>query len=301
MSKVLVIIGPTAVGKTALSIKLAQEFNGEIISGDSAQVYRDLNIGSAKITEKQKQGIKHHLIDILDYNENYSVYDFQKKARELINKINNKGKLPIIVGGTGLYIKALLYDYQFPEKSQEYNNYQNQSNEELWQLLRKKDANAADKVHVNNRQRLITNLNLLDNISGTKTELLAKQDQAILYDALVIGLTIEREELHKRINKRVDLMFEEGLLEEVKNLNKDSNFFNTLASKAIGYKEFKEYFNQNQDISLIKEKIKTHTRQFAKRQYTYFNNQMSVNWFEINAKNCYSDIELAITDFIKKK
>lgn len=301
MVKVIVIVGPTAVGKTNLAVEIAKKYDGEIISGDSIQVYKLLNIGSAKVKAEETKGIKHHLIDILEYHQEYSVSDFQTLARKTIADISNRGKLPIVVGGTGLYIKALLYDYQFPKITKSKENYDEFNNQKLWDKLNELDENAAKKVHVNNRQRIITNLNLLANISETKTELLNKQSRGLLYDSLIIGLTLDREKLHAKINDRVDKMIEAGLLEELEQLNEDPIFFATLASKAIGYKEFKNYFEKKQSIEETIEEIKTHTRQFAKRQYTWFNNQMDVCWFDIKEKNFKANILDKVSKFLSQK
>lgn len=298
MRKVICVVGPTGVGKTSLGIKLAQRFDTEIISGDSIQVYRGLDIGSAKVSAEEQATIKHHLIDILELNERYSVYEFQKQARKIMDDLYAQNKLPIVVGGTGLYIKSLIYDYEFqPEISQLPNTYFDSfSNEELYQKLLELDEVAALKTHVNNRQRVVRNLQLIMGSNKTKTEMLQQQSHQPLYDAFIIGLTCERSILYERINKRVDIMFDQGLFEEVDNLVKCPNIFDCQGMQGIGYKEFKEYYEHKIDIEEVREKIQKDTRNFAKRQYTWFNNQLNVRWYDIFEDNfeekIFKDLEI---------
>ena len=300
MYKVLIISGPTAGGKSTLAVELAKKYNGEIISGDSVQVYKELNIGSAKIKEEEMQGVKHHLIDVLSYKENYSVYDFQRNGREAIEEIIAKNNLPIIVGGTGLYIKALLYDYQFPQESDKEDDYQALDNEALYQMIKDKDEEAALKLHVNNRKRLIRTLKLMEALPDNKTSFLADQTHQPLYDILIIGLDIERPLLHERINERVEQMWDNGLVKEVEELYaKDKDLFSYQALQAIGYREFEAYFSQESSLEEVKEKIKSHTRQFAKRQYTWFNHQLPVNWVSISDDKYRETIEELIDNWNK--
>lgn len=291
MFKVLVIVGPTAVGKTNISIKLAQKFNGEIINGDSVQVYRGLDIGSAKIKTEEMKGIKHHLLDIKDPDESFSVAEYQKLVRDKITEISKKGKLPIIVGGTGLYIQAVLYDFQFIEEG-DFNNlaekYRHLSNEELHLLLKEIDELESMKIHVNNRRRIIRALEIYEKQNITKSEIIKSQDKGLLYDAFIIGLTMDRRLLYERINKRVDMMFEENLLEEAQNLYHKGYIVN-----AIGYKEFTNYFRGEITLQEVKEKIKKNTRNYAKRQLTYFRNKLPVNWVDVNKtsfESIYQDV-----------
>ena len=279
LDKVLVLTGPTGVGKTKLSIYLAKKYNGEIISGDSIQVYKGMNILSAKIKEEEKEGIPHHLIDILDINEDCNVYLFQQLVRTKIKEIKERHHLPIIVGGTGLYLKASLYDYNFLETSDE-NTYQELSDIEVYELLREKDPLEASKLHPNNRKRVVRALNIITSSGKTKQEINDAQEHKLEYDALFICLTKEREKLYEDINKRVDIMFNEGLLEEVKyleTLNPSRN-----ARQAIGYKEFLPYFDGTITLEEVKEQIKKNTRKFAKRQYTFFRHQLPVKFFDKN-------------------
>lgn len=271
MNKVLVIMGSTASGKSDLAIELAKKHNGEIISCDSVQVYRGMDIGSAKISETY--GIPHHLIDILDIDEEMNVMLFQKLAREKIQEITSRGKLPICVGGTGFYIKALLFDYQFSEETDEY-DFSHLSNEELHGKLVECDPDQAQKIHVNNRQRLLRIFQQMSASQKTRSELHLEQKQEILYDAQIYYLMTQREVLKQRIDNRVDAMFDAGLVDEINGLTNHGQNLNYQSLSAIGYKEFKEYYSGEWDIDQVREKIKTHTRQFSKRQMTWFKHQL---------------------------
>ena len=279
MKKVLAIIGPTAVGKTEFGIRCANEFSGEIISGDSIQIYRGLDIGSAKPNKEELTSAIHHLIDIKDPDENYSVKQFQEYARYYIDKINEDNKLPIIVGGTGLYIKAALYDYEFFDEDEEDNQYEDLSNEEIYELLKQKDPDALEKIHINNRKRLVRALNIVEKHDKGISQIKADQKHEPIYDCLIIGLTCQREELYQRINNRVDKMIDNGLIDEIKTLLDKGINFNNQCMQAIGYKEFKDYFDGISSLDECIEKVKSNSRHFAKRQYTFFNNQMNVKWF----------------------
>lgn len=280
MQKVLVIVGPTASGKTAFGIKCAKKYNGEIISGDSIQIYKGLDIGSAKIKEEEKEGVVHHLIDIKDPKDNYSVKEFQEIARKLIDDISSRGKLPIVVGGTGLYIKALLYDYTFFDEEEKDDDFKDLSNEDIYNILLKEDPKCLEKIHVNNRKRLVRALNILKKHGTGISQIKDKQEHKLIYDAKLIGLTKPREILNEKINLRVDLMFKEGLKEEVDSLLSKGISFSDQSMQGIGYKEFKDYYDGNKTLEEVKETIKTNTRHFAKRQYTWFNNQMDIEWVE---------------------
>ena len=301
MKKVIVIVGPTGVGKTKLSIELAKLFNGEIISGDSVQVYKEMNIGSAKVSEEEKEGIEHYLLDIKNIEEDYSVYDFQKEVREKIDLIISKGKTPILVGGTGLYLKAALYDYEFnKEDASNFNEYLELSNQEAYDMLLKLDEIEAKKLHPNNRVRVVRALNIIENNNMSKTELLSKQEHKLLYDACFIGLTSSREKVYERINMRVDKMMDLGLLEEVKELYNKYGDRKYSSLKAIGYKELFEYFDGNLTLEESLELIKKRSRNYAKRQYTWFNNQFDVKWFETDF-NDFNNTVNNIKDYLKEK
>lgn len=279
MNKVLAIVGPTAVGKTAFGIECAKAFDGEIISGDSIQIYKGLDIGSAKPDQEELNAAVHHLIDIKEADDTYSVKEFQELSRHHIDEISRKGKLPIIVGGTGLYIKASLYDYQFFDEEEEDDQYEDLSNEELYSLLKEKDPLALEKIHINNRKRLVRALNVYEKHRKGISQIKAEQEHEPIYDCLIIGLTAERKALFERIDRRVDRMMEDGLLKEIEGLLKRGISFDMQSMQGIGYKEFRAYFDGEKSLEECVEDVKIHSRHFAKRQYTFFNNQLDVKWF----------------------
>lgn len=276
MDEIIVIVGPTGVGKTKLSIELAKKLDAEIINGDSVSIYKDLNIGSAKPNKKEQSEVCHHLIDIRNITETYSVYDYQKDVRLKIDELSKKNKRIIIVGGTGLYIKAALYNYKFTDGTT-YNEYNDLTNEEINQKIKK--YNKDFDIHINNRRRLVRTLNKLEN-----NEIITNQKDELLYPVKIIGLTTDRNILYERINKRVDNMIDNGLLEEVTKLKDQFNNSNIL-NQAIGYKEFYDYFYNNKSLEEVIEEIKKNSRHFAKRQYTFFNHQMNVKWFTVDFDN----------------
>ncbi|MDF2699574.1 MAG: tRNA ((37)-N6)-dimethylallyltransferase MiaA [Haloplasmataceae bacterium] len=289
MEKVLIIIGPTAVGKTALSVKIAKLFNGEIINGDSVQVYKKFNIGSAKITEKEMEGIKHHLLSFKEPDEDFSVAEFQHLVRSKISEISNLNKLPIIAGGTGLYIQSVLYDFRFQDEGRDLTfskRFEHLSNEDLHQLLSQIDIETAKVIHPNNRIRVLRALEIFENAKKAKSDLINEQKKDLLYDALIIGLDLERETLYNRINKRVDMMMEQGLLDEAKSLYESGYHV-----QAIGYREFKDYFEGNKSLEDVTDDIKKNTRHYAKRQLTYFRNKLEVNWFNVDLNNFQTTVE----------
>lgn len=282
MKDIIVIMGPTAVGKTKLSIELAKKLNAEIINGDAMQVYQELNIGTAKIKEEEKENIPHHLLDIVPPTKNYSVYDYQRDCRKTIEEIRKKGKKVIIVGGTGLYIKAALYDYQFVNGTQS-KEYRELSNEEIFQKL--KEYKTDIDIHINNRKRLVRLLNKYEN-----NEPISNHKDDLLYDVEFIGLTTKREVLYQKINNRVEEMFKEGLVEEVFKLKKEYNTSHALQT-AIGYKEFIPYFEGTKTVEEVKAEIQKNSRHYAKRQYTFFLHQFPIKWYETNYKDFNSTIE----------
>ena len=300
MKKVIVIVGPTAVGKSDAGIYLAQNFNGEIISGDSIQVYKGLDIGSGKVSADEKMQAVHHNVDNIDPKDDYSVANFQIDSRRLIDEISNENKLPIIVGGTGLYIKACLYDYVFSvQENYDLSKYETMSNEQMYQMLEVLDPNSLQTIHINNRQRIIRALSMAEN-GVIKSEVIDSQNKEMLYDALIIGLTCERELLYKRINKRVENMIENGLENEIDGLLNDGVNFTNLSMQGIGYKEWHEYFSQQETIDEVCNKIQTHSRQFAKKQYTWFNNQMDVNWIDITDEKMNEELNRLVGEFINE-
>ncbi|SDN30502.1 tRNA dimethylallyltransferase [Alkalicoccus daliensis] len=304
----IVIAGPTAVGKTETGIKLAKKFNGEIISGDSMQVYRKMDIGTAKATKDEQNLVPHHLIDILSPEENFSAADFKEKAEKAINKISSKNKLPIIVGGTGLYIQSLLYNYSFSE-SKENMVYRKELEEilerngknYLYALLQEKDPESAEKIHFNNSRRIIRSLEIIHQ-TGAPVKAMEEQKLESKYDVLIIGLTMNRELLYQRINERVDLMLENGLLEEVENLIKDGAE-NYSSMKAIGYKELIPYIKGRISLEEAADNLKQNSRRFAKRQLTWFRNKMPVQWFDVteNREGKIKDIERYIAESLQKR
>jgi len=287
---IVVIIGPTGVGKTKLSVELAKKINAEIINCDSMQVYKNLNIGTAKVTEQEKDNVPHHLLDIVEPTDIYTVYDYQKDCRKKIEELTKQNKNIIIVGGTGLYVKAALYDYKF-DYEEEKKDYKNLSNEELLKKIRQKDKTL--DIHINNRKRLERALEKLENNGH-----FSKEGNVKLYDFSIIGLTTNRDNLYSIINNRVDKMIKEGLIEEVKALY-DNNIRGKAISTGIGYKELYEYFDGKISKEEAIELIKKNSRHYAKRQYTFFNNQMEVKWFETNYEIFNHTIE-EVYEYIKE-
>lgn len=283
MQKILILVGPTGVGKTSLSIELAKHFHGEIISGDSMQVYKEMTIGTAKVTKDEADGIPHYLVDEYEYTDDYNVKIFQERARAYIEDIASRGKLPIIVGGTGLYIKSLYYDYVFEEEEvdEEFQAFlKSRSDEECYAMLQLVDKAACENIHMNNRKRVERAL-MRAHTGEKKSDVEGRQSHQPMYDGFVMGLTTNREELYQRIDQRVLKMMDEGLEEEVRALFTEENSWNLQSLQGIGYKEWKDYFLGKQSKEETIRLIQRNSRQFAKRQYTWFNHQMNVNWFDI--------------------
>ena len=280
---ILAIIGPTAVGKTKLSIELAKKYNAIIINCDAMQVYQGLDIGTAKVTSEEKHGITHELLDFVPVTQNYTVYDYQKDARKLLEKY--QGRNIIFVGGTGLYLKSALYDYRFYEETTT-NSYDNLTNEELYNLALAKDKNMT--IHPNNRKRLVRFLN--KNIQEYV-------EPKPLYNFKIIGLTTSRDILYDKINKRVDVMFQSGLLTEVKSFY-DQGIRSKALETGIGYKELYQYFDNKITLEEAKDLIKKNSRHYAKRQYTFFNHQLDVKWFDTNYEDFSKTIK-EVEDYIE--
>ena len=277
MSKIIVIVGPTGVGKTAASIHLAHKYNAEIINADSTGVYKEPLIATAKVKEDEKDGIVHHMLDLVSLDEKFTLYDYQVKGRKILNDLINQNKNVIIVGGSGLYVKALLYDYKLDKTDNVRIDYSEYTNQELKDMADKIDKD--NNIHVNNRQRLERYITYYKQTGKTikKTNDINKK----LYDFDIIGLKSDRETLYKRMNDRVDIMLENGLLEEAKSLKDKKNFNNI-----IGYKELKQYFEGNLSFNEAIDLIKQNTRRYSKRQFTWFNNQMKdIKWFDVNYDN----------------
>lgn len=285
--KVLVIIGPTAVGKTKLSIELAKRLNGEIISGDSMQIYRGMDIGTAKITMQEMEGIPHYLMDIKDPDESFSVAEFQELVRAKIAEINGRGKLPMIVGGTGLYIQSVIYDYQFSEapadetlRTKFEERAKEIGNEALHHELSQIDPKSASQIHPNNVRRTIRALEIYYRTGKTMSQTQEVQQPEQLYDTALVGLTMDREKLYDRINLRVELMVEQGLMKEVQKLY-DQGLRDCQSIQAIGYKEIYEYLDGHISFNEAIENLKKNSRHYAKRQLTWFRNKMDVQWFDM--------------------
>lgn len=291
VNDIIVIVGPTGVGKTKLSIELAKRLDGEIINGDSVSIYKKLDIGSAKPSVEERDGIAHHLIDIREVEEDYTVYDYQRDCRDAIDEINSRGKRVIIVGGTGLYIKASLYDYKF-ETEEDNNDYNNLDKDELLDRIKKYDINL-DEIDINNKRRLIRVLKKLEN----GVEFSYDKDK-VLYPIKVIGLTTDRDYLYERINDRVDNMINNGLIDEINSLKNNYKSSRVLNS-AIGYKEFYDYLFNDKDIDLVIDEIKKDSRRYAKRQYTFFKHQFDTKWFDVDFSNFNNTID-EVYDYIKK-
>ncbi|MCQ9216031.1 tRNA (adenosine(37)-N6)-dimethylallyltransferase MiaA [Streptococcus gallolyticus] len=290
--KLIAVVGPTAVGKTALGIELAQQFNGEIISGDSQQVYRHLDIGTAKATPEEQAAAPHHLIDVRDVDTNYSVYDFVVEASQAITEIASRSKVPIIVGGTGLYLQSLLEGYHLggevdQEKVLAYRKTLEQLSDEV---LFGKIAELGKEIPEINRRRAIRALELAkfgQNLENKETN----------YEALLIGLNDDRQVLYDRINHRVDLMLEKGILDEAKWLY--DNHRNAQAARAIGYKELFPYFTGDASLEDCVEKLKQNTRRFAKRQLTWFRNRMAVNFYTVSEADFKETVIQDVNEFLK--
>jgi len=278
---ILAVVGPTGVGKTKLSVELAKKYKAIIVNADAMQIYKGMDVGTAKITEEEKEGIPHYLFDIADVNTNYTVYDYQKDARKIIEE--HKDKNIIFVGGTGLYLKAALFNYVFEPEEKKINTFDDLTNEELYNLALQKDKDM--DIHVNNRKRLIRFLN---------KENPQVEECYPLYDFKIIGLTTERNVLYDRIDSRVDTMLQNGLIEEVKAFY-DKKINSKALSTAIGYKELYQYFEHKISLEEAVDLIKKNSRHYAKRQYTWFNNQFDVKWFNVN----FDDFNSTIDEVVK--
>ena len=286
--KVIVIVGPTASGKTSASINVAKKLNGEIISADSMQIYREMNIGTAKVTKEEADGIKHYLVDIVDPDEVFNVTKYKEMAEAAIEDILSKGKIPIIVGGTGLYVSTLINGIEFAEVGEdaEYREQMTALAEEkgaeyLHNELRKVDSNAADAIEINNVRRVVRALEIFKLTGKTKTQLDIESRKEVKYTYKVYGIDTPREELYNRINIRVDKMFEDGLLEEVRYVNEKYKISST-AIQGLGYKEVIEYIEGRVTYEEMIEKLKMETRRYAKRQLTWFRREEKIKWCPLN-------------------
>ena len=302
--RIVVILGPTATGKSNCGIELAKRFRGEIISGDSMLVYRQMNIGTAKPSAEELQMAPHHLVDILPPDASYSVADFQQQAAELISQITLRGNLPILVGGTGLYIKALLEDYQFssveenPELRRQLETFASEKGtDKLYARLKKEDPAAAERLHPNDVRRVVRALETA--LSGDRVSQ-AKQNE-LKYAAAVFGLSMDRDFLYERINQRVDRMLEEGLEEEVRALLKAGVPTDCLSMKSLGYRQMAEYLTGKCDFATAVDNIKKGTRHFAKRQITWYKKMPYIHWFTVDRNLNYEKIVTEMADILEKK
>lgn len=302
MKKIIIIVGPTGVGKTSLSIELAKKYNTEIISGDSMQVYKEMTIGTAKVTPLEAQGIPHYMVDSYSYTDEFNVKIFQKEARKVIDNLYENNKLPIICGGTGLYIKSLYYDYEFNEEVEDlaFKEFlKTRSIDECWCMLKLVDPKSCETIHPNNTKRVRRAL-MRAHLGKTKSEVEETQEHKQIYDTYVIGLTAPRETVYERINQRVDIMIENGLEEEVRNLIHNESDWSRQSLQGIGYKEWKDYMNHKCTLEDTIELIKKNSRNFAKRQYTWFNNQMDVHWYDITQDNYKENLFNDIDEWLNK-
>ena len=297
--KVVVICGPTASGKTALSIELAKKINGEIISCDSMQIYKDMNVGTAKPTKEEMQGIKHYLVDYVLPTKRYSVANYKRDAEKSIKKILEKGKVPIIVGGTGLYVDSLIYNIEYPEikfdeqyRKKLEKEVEEKGLENLYKEAKKIDPIAVEKISKTDKKRLLRILEIYHATGKTKTEqeIISRRNEP-KYDYKVYALLWDREKLYDRINLRVDLMIKQGLIEEVKSILEKYNTFPT-AMQGLGYKEVVQYLNGELTKEEMIEKVKQETRRYAKRQMTWFRKNKQTVW--LDAENRQNNIKIIL-------
>lgn len=298
MDKVICIVGSTGIGKTKLAIALAKALNSEIINCDLIQMYKEVDILSAKPSLREQEGVRHHLLDYLEVSDNYDIALFKKQADELIKRLNKENKIPIIVGGSGLYLKALLYDYQFEKIEGRQNDinikYQDYTNEQLFNYLQEIDEKSSLDLHPNNRKRVLRAIDIYENSNVSKSEFINEQSKTMEYDALLLGLWMPRDLLYERINLRVDLMMKQGLLNEVTNLYQKYHADDYQPLQAIGYKEFIPYFQNEADIDEVIEKVKQNSRRYAKKQITWFTKQMPVTWIQSYPDNFQISIDEAL-------
>ncbi|WP_209122301.1 tRNA (adenosine(37)-N6)-dimethylallyltransferase MiaA [Alkalihalobacillus sp. BA299] len=304
--KLVVIVGPTAVGKTKMGIELSKRLDGEVISGDSMQVYKRMDIGTAKVTKEEMEGIPHHLIDIKEPDEPFSVAEFQSLVQPLISLLNKKGKLPFIVGGTGLYINSVIHNFNFAEMStdlpfrEEMEQFVKEHGvDQLHHKLKDVDPVSYATIHPNNYRRVIRALEVIKRTGKTLSEYQQSQNEEAPYDFVFVGLTMDRDQLYERINKRVDIMIDQGLFEEAKRLY-DQGIRGCQSVQAIGYKEIYDYIEGKVTREEAIELLKRNSRRYAKRQFTWFRNKANVHWFDMTNTNFNKKIT-EIQQFIEGK
>lgn len=299
MTKVLVITGPTASGKSDLAMRLGLKYQGTLINADSQQVYRELNIGTAKPSPEQRAYPPHRLFDVCGYDEGFSVKAYQTLARAAIDEAQQSNRLPILVGGSGLYLKSVLYDYAFMEEEPKASAIEDLEPQEAYRRLVALDPTAAQTIHPNNHKRVLRALTLAQS-SQTKTVREAKQTKTLLYDALIVVVDRDRVQLHQRIETRVEAMFTTGLKAEVERYFKNPISWEYQSFQAIGYKEWRAFFEHGISESDVKERIVVATRQYAKRQYTWFRNQFKALWFNLDEHD-ERDLERAIESWLTQE
>lgn len=299
---VIAVVGPTAVGKSKLGVEIAKKFSGEVISGDSMQIYRSMDIGTAKVSDEEMDGVVHHMIDVKDPDEDFSVAEFQSTVQRLIKEVHARGKLPVLVGGTGLYIQATLYDFQFSEEKKDAQVIERLESEAatygmdvMYERLKSQDPKQAERIHPNNHRRVLRALEVYETTGKGMSDHQKEQPKESPFRPFLIGLEMDRELLYNRINQRVDHMMAEGLVAEVKFLY-DQGFESRQSMKAIGYKEFIPYFKGEYSLDRAVELLKRNSRRYAKRQYTYFRNKMDVDWYEVTEKNYREKFETILSD-----
>lgn len=302
MEKVIIIVGPTAVGKTKLSIDLAKRLATEVISGDSMQVYKEMDIGTGKVTQHEMAGIPHHMLDILEPNEDFSVAAYQTMVQETITKVNEQDKVPLLVGGSGLYIQAVLYDYAFSEQKRDEAltkrleaRLEQEGNTALYEELQQADPEHALSIHPNNKRRLIRALEVYYSTGKTVADIRTEQKDEPKYDYYIIGLEMDREALYNQINHRVDQMIENGLVAEVRRLY-EQGYEHTQAMKAIGYKEMIPFIKGETDLETAVNLLKRNSRRYAKRQYTWFKNKLKINWYDLSKAKYDTIVNEIVTD-----
>ncbi len=303
--KIIAVAGPTASGKTKLAIEIAKRVSGEVVSCDSMQIYRGMDIGTAKPTSDEIQGISHHMIDIIDPTDRYSVADFVRDARACIDNCLSRGKCPVIAGGTGLYMDSVLMNIAFDEVEQdmeyrsELQNYADKFGADaLHKILCEKDPNAAEKIHPNNVRRVIRALEVCHTTGKTFTQVNAESRREPVYDAKIFGIDTDRQVLYDRIDRRVDIMLEQGLLAEVKGFFVSGLNRNTTAMQAIGYKEIYDFLEGGCSLDEAVEKIKMESRRYAKRQLTWFRRNELIEWVRIDREDDLEDVLKKCSDFL---
>lgn len=306
MQKVLAIVGPTAIGKTSLAIEVAQKFNAEIISGDSMQVYREVAIGTAKATSRERQAVKHYLVDTQSVFKPYSVKNFVEEAESAIAEVAKRNKLPLLVGGTGFYVNALLNKMQLGEKedhkdaiNKRWQDFLNQNGQQkLWEKLNQLDQEAATKIPVNNTRRILRALTVIDRTGKKFSEQQTQINQR--YDYLIFGLNSDRQEIYRRIDRRVDQMMQDGLLNEAEFIYQNRECVHQII-QAIAYKEFFPYFNNEKSLKVCVENLKISSHHYAKRQLTYFRHQLPIIWVDpLKDLKCLEKIEQKAEEWLNE-